>query len=303
MPSHDGSQHDDAHHRARSGNRRRLGIAILLTGGYMIAETFGGLIANSLALLADAGHMFSDVAALGLSLFAVWLAERPATPQRTYGHYRVEILAALVNGAALIAVSVFIFIEAYRRLLEPPQVMGSVMMAIAAGGLAVNLVGMWILHAGRDESLNVRGAWLHVLTDALGSLAAILAAALLWGFGWMWADPAISAVIGLLVVYSAWRLVAASVSVLMESAPRGIDVDEVHRVMCEVRGVVNVHDLHVWTITSGLDCLSAHVVKEKGHSHADLLTGLRGALRERFGIGHITIQVEPEGFQERRPPI
>jgi len=294
--------HSHGHDHRRSGNRKRLALTLVLAGVYMIAEIGGGLITNSLALLADAGHMFSDVAALGLSLFAVWFAERPPTPQRTYGYYRAEILAALVNGAALIVVSVLIFIEASRRLRHPPEVMGSLMMAIAAGGLVVNALSLWILHGGREESLNIRGAFLHVLTDALGSVGAIVAAALIWA-GWNWADPAISILIGLLVIYSAWRLVAESVAVLMEWAPKGIDVDEVLRVMRETPGVHGVHDLHVWTITSGLDSLSAHVVAEHDQPHAELLKRLRVALRERFGIDHITIQVEPEEFDEHRPRI
>jgi cobalt-zinc-cadmium efflux system protein len=268
-----------------------------------VAEIAGGVVTNSLALLADAGHMLSDTAALGLSLFAVWIAERPPTPQRTWGYYRGEILAALANGAALVAVSVFIFVEAYHRIRQPPTVWGSVMLAIAAGGLAVNLAGLWILGGGRSESLNVRGAWLHVMTDMLGSIGAIAAAALIWAFRWYWADPAISALIGLLVIYSAWRLVAESVSVLMESAPRGIDVDEVLRVMASVPGVAGVHDLHVWTITSGLDSLSAHVDVADGRRPSEILAELRRVLHGRFGIDHITIQIEPEDFGECRPVV
>jgi len=294
-----------AHHHTghRSANRKRLALTLLLAGGYMVAEIVGGLISNSLALLADAAHMLSDVAALGLSLFGVWIAERTATPRRTYGFYRTEILAALINGATLIAISIYIFGEAYHRWQQPPPVMGALMMWIALGGFIVNLLGLWILHGGREESLNVRGAWLHVLTDTLGSIGAVVAGGLIWLFGLNWIDPAISALIGLLVVYSAWRLVAESVSVLMENAPRGIDVDELHRVMAETPGVVEVHDLHVWTITSGLDCLSAHVVKADGIHHGDLLKRLRTIVRERFGIDHMTIQVEPEDFDERRPRV
>jgi cobalt-zinc-cadmium efflux system protein len=294
-------QHDQTSHRA--ANRKRLALTLLLAGGYMVAEIVGGLISNSLALLADAAHMLSDVAALALSLFAIWIAERPATSRRTYGFYRVEILAALLNGAALIAISAYIFVEAYRRLQQPPPVMGALMMWIAVGGFLVNLLGLWILHGGREDNLNVRGAWLHVFTDTLGSIGAVVAGSLIWTFGLNWIDPAISALIGLLVVYSAWRLVAESVSVLMENAPRGIDVDEVHRAMSEIAGVVSIHDLHVWTISSGLDCLSAHVVKEDGQSHGCLLKRLRTTAREEFGIDQITIQIEPEEFSEQRTEI
>lgn len=292
------AHHDhDTHHR--SANKRRLLLTLLLAGGYMVAEIVGGLLTNSLALLADAGHMLSDVAALGLSLFAVAIAERPPTAQRTYGYYRTEILAALANGSALIAVSIFIFIEAYRRLFAPPAVLGAAMMAIAAGGLLVNLLGLWILHAGRRQNLNVRGAWLHVLTDALGSVGAIVAGILIWAFGWNWADPVASVLIGILVIYSAWRLLLEAVFVLMESAPRGIDVDDVRRSMSEMPGVLGVHDLHVWTITSGMDSLSAHVVVVEQPPPADLLAELRTMLHDRFGIDHITIQIEPEDFEER----
>ncbi len=292
------SAHQGHRHGKRSDSRRRLALTLALSAGYMVAEVVGGVLTNSLALLADAGHMLSDVAALGLSLFAIWIAERPPTARRTYGYYRSEILAALANGAALVGVSLFIFVEAYHRLQRPPAVEGTTMFAIAVGGLVINLVGLWLLHGGRTANLNVRGAWLHVLTDALGSVGAIFAAALIWAFGWDWADPVASVLIGLLVVHSSWQLLVESVSVLLESAPKGIDVDEVDRAMKEVPGVLAVHDLHVWTITSGLDCLSAHVVAAEGQSHAALLAGLRNTLHERFGIDHLTIQIEPEGFEE-----
>lgn len=292
--------HDPAHAQAsRANNRRRLKATLTLAGCYLVAEVVGGWLTNSLALLADAGHMLSDVAALGLSLFAVWIAERPAPARRTYGYYRTEILAALANGAALVAVSAFIFVEAYRRLSAPPQVLGGAMLVIATGGLAVNLAGLWILGGGRQESLNIRGAWLHVLTDALGSIGAMTAGVLIWAFGWNWVDPVASALIGLLVIYSAWQLLLEAVSVLMESAPRGIDVDQVREALLETPGVLAVHDLHVWTITSGLDSLSAHVVTCDGVAATELLSCLRTMLHTRFGIDHLTIQLEPKDFEER----
>jgi cobalt-zinc-cadmium efflux system protein len=296
---HDHSAHE--HGTATSQNRRRLAVTLVLAGGYMVAEVVGGLLTNSLALLADAGHMLSDVAALGLSLFALWFASRPATPQRSYGYYRAEILAALVNGATLIAIAIFIIVEAYRRLRHPAEVQGALMMGIAAGGLVVNLIGLWILNAGKSESLNVRGAWLHVLTDALGSVGAIVAGLLIWLLGWDWIDPAVSVLIALLVVYSSWSLLQESVGVLMEWAPRGLDVDEVRNAMVAVHGVAAVHDLHVWTITSGMDALSAHVQAADGACSRALLKALRGQLHERFGIEHVTLQIEPEGFEEPRP--
>jgi cobalt-zinc-cadmium efflux system protein len=290
--------HDHDHHHARSASKTRLLFALVLAGGYMLAEAAGGWWTNSLALLADAGHMLSDVAALALSLAALWIAERPADSKRTYGYYRAEILAALVNGAALGAISIYIFIEAVRRLAEPPQVLGGWMLAIAAGGLVVNLAMLGILSGGKSASLNIRGAWLHVLTDTLGSIGAIVAALLIWRYHWNWADPAISIAIGLLVIYSAWHLLLESAAVLMESAPRGIDVDQVRDAIASTAGVIAVHDLHVWTITSGFDALSAHVVVPDGQPPGPLLAELRASLHDRFGIDHITIQIEPEGFDE-----
>lgn len=301
---HDGHNHDHSHghdhRRGRRANRGRLAWTLVLAGGYMVAEVVGGLVSNSLALLADAGHMLSDVAALGLSLFALWIAERRPTPQRTFGYYRAEILAALANGAALVAVSLLIVLEAWHRFRDPPEVTGSVMMGVAIGGLAVNLAGLWLLHGGRQESLNVHGAWLHVLSDTLGSIGAIAAGLVIWLWGWRLADPIISVGVALLIVYSAWRLLAASAAVLMQYAPRGIDVDEVHAAIKETPGVLAVHDLHVWTIASGLDSLSAHVVTDHAEEHVGLLKRLRTVLHERFGIDHITIQIEPEDFPERR---
>jgi cobalt-zinc-cadmium efflux system protein len=271
-----------------------LGLVVL----YMAAEVVGGLVTNSLALLADAGHMLSDAGALGLSLFALWIAQRPATPKHTYGYYRTEILAALLNGATLVAISVYVFVEAFRRIGRPPEVEGGLMMVIAAGGLAVNLAGLWLLNEGRDASLNVHGAWLHVLTDALGSVGTIAAGGLIWAFGWEWADPAASIAIGLLVLWSSWSLLREAVAVLMEGAPGDIDVDEVRAALQNLRGVRSAHDLHVWTITSGLVALSAHVVAEGSRLPGPLLTEARALLHDRFGIEHVTIQVEPADFRE-----
>jgi cobalt-zinc-cadmium efflux system protein len=269
----------------------------------MLAEFVGGWITNSLALLAVAGHMLSDVAGLGLSFFAVWIAARPSPTNLTYGYYRAEILAALVNGATLIAISGFIFWEAAQRFSAPEEVAAPLMMGIAFGGLIINLASLAILHRGRDENLNLKGAWLHVMMDALGSVGALAAGGCIWLFGWMWADPAASIAIGLLVIYSSIRLLSEAVSVLMENAPRGIDVDEVFAALRDTAGVVEVHDLHVWTITSGLDSLSAHVVSDDERKHSELLADLRGTLHERFGIDHITIQIEPEDFPERDVPV
>lgn len=283
--------HTHRHDGHRSDNRRRLALTMALAAVYMVAELVAGLLTNSLALLADAGHMLSDVAALGLSLFAIWIAQRPPTRRRTFGYYRVEILAALANGAALVAISILIFVEAWGRFAAPEPVDGAPMMAVAAGGLVVNLLGLAILHGGRSDSLNVRGAWLHVFTDALGSVQAIAAGALIWAFGWAWADPLASVLIGLLVIYSAWGLLKEAVAVLLEAVPEHIDIDAVRNAMVAVDGVTAVHDLHVWTITSGFVSLSTHLTVTPDCPE-DVLWRVRDVLRQHFDITHSTIQVE-----------
>jgi cobalt-zinc-cadmium efflux system protein len=295
--------HDHSHDCHRSQNRRRLLLTVLLTATYMVAELVGGLMAGSLALLADAGHMLSDVAALALSLFAIWIAQRPGDAQRTYGFYRMEVLAALVNGAALLAIAVGIIATAARRLQAPTPVEGTIVTGVALGGLCVNLVALAILSRGRSESVNVRGAWLHVLTDALGSVGALVAGLLVWRLGWAWADPAVSIVIGLLVVWSAWHLLKEVVGVLMEHAPPHIDMGQVRAALAGTAGVRDVHDLHVWVITTGIEALSCHVVADDGRPPGELLHALRGTLHERFGIDHVTIQVEPPGFVEEELPV
>jgi cobalt-zinc-cadmium efflux system protein len=298
-----GHDHGVPRRHARARNRRRLAWTLGLIFSYMVAEVVGGILSGSLALLADAGHMLSDAAALALALFAMYMSAKPASPRRTYGLYRGEILAALANGGALIALSLYVFVEAWRRLSEPAEVEAGMMLGVAAGGLAVNLLALWILREGRSESLNVRGAWLHVVGDTLGSVGAIGSALLIAGFGWLWADPVASVLIACLVMYSSWALLKETVSVLMESAPGHIDVDELRGAMVGAQGVVDVHDLHVWTITSGIESLSAHVVIEHAVEARGVLAEMRLMLHERFGIDHITLQIEPEGFEERPVPF
>lgn len=291
-----GHSHGHGDPAARARNSRRLTWVLGLAVVYMIAEVVGAYFTNSLALLADAGHMLSDSGAIALSLFALWIAQRPPTVTHTYGFYRTEILAALANGATLVAISIYIFVEAYRRLDDPPQVEGGLMMMVAVGGLLVNLVGLWVLSGGRNESLNMRGAWLHVLTDALGSVGAIVAGALILWMGWAWADPVASVLIGLLVLYSSWALLRETVGVLMEGVPGHMDVDEIRDCIETLPGVLSAHDLHVWTITSGMVALSAHVTVPASREPGPLLAEIRRTLHDRFGIDHMTIQVEPEGF-------
>lgn len=284
--------HDHRHDSTgKNPQARPIALTLGLVVLYMGLEIMGGLLSGSLALLADAGHMLSDAGALALTLFAMKAARRRATPERTYGYYRAEILAALVNGATLVAIAVFIFVEAYERFRDPPDVQGSLMLAIAVGGLAVNAAGLWLLRGGREGNLNVRGAWLHVLTDALGSIQAIVAGALIWGLGWNWADPVASVLIGLLVIYSSWSLIAQSVAVLMEGTPGNIKLDEVRAALLRIPDVSSVHDLHVWTITSGFVALSAHVTSLDPTKNETVLQAAREAL-ERFGIQHSTIQVD-----------
>ncbi len=287
------------HRRSRAAsNQRRLLIALALAGSYMLAEVAGGLLTGSLALLADAGHMFSDVVALGMSVLALRIAQRPPTPSRTYGYYRAEILAALIHGVLLVCVSIGIFLEAWERLGTPTVILGGPMIAVAVGGLAVNLIALGILSEGRHQNLNVRGAWLHVLSDALGSVGAIAAGTLIWAFGWTWADAVASVLIGVLIIHSSWALMREAVSVLMEGAPGHIDVPEIERALLAVSGVEAVHDLHVWTIASGMISLTGHVVAKDGQRQDDLLHHICELLARRFRIEHATIQIEPTDFEE-----
>jgi cobalt-zinc-cadmium efflux system protein len=288
----------------RDANSRRLAVTLVLVAVYLVAQVVGGLMSNSLALLADAGHMLSDAGALGLSLLAISIARRPPSRTHTFGYQRAEILAALVNGALLVAVSGYIFYEAYQRLGDPPHVRGQLMMVVAIGGLLVNLAGLWILHGGRNQSLNVHGAWLHVLSDALGSVGAIAAAVLVSAFGWDWADPAASVVIGVLVVFSAWSLLKATVGVLMEAVPRHIDVASVRSALVSVDGVLEVHDLHIWSVTPGRDVLSAHVTTLVDADRAAVMAEVQTLLRQRFDLRHSTIQldVDPALCDPCEPP-
>ena len=282
------------HHGDATGNARRLVIVLVLTAIYTLAEAVGGMLSHSLALVADAGHMLSDVAALGLGLFAAWASRLPPTPERSYGYHRTEILAALANAATLIGISVWVCIEAYRRLGAPPEVAGGMVMAIAAGGFVINIVGMLVLSGGKDSNLNIRGAWLHVATDALGNIGTVAAGAAVLYLGWRWADPVASVLIAVLVCWSAWALLKESVDVLMESTPRGIDAEKVRAALAEVGGVQAVHDLHIWSIASGRVSLSAHVAVEGTRSDREILTDLCATLREAFHITHVTLQLESE---------
>lgn len=279
-------------HGSRVDDRRRLLIVLALSSTYMFAEAAGGLLTGSLALLADAGHLLSDTASLVLGLFAVWAAQRPATAQRTYGHTRVEILAALVQGAALVAVSLMITLEAIERFGNTGEINGVGMMIVASGALLVNATGMFVLSAGRKHSINIRGVWLHVASDALGSLGVIAAGFAIWMFGWVWADPAVSMLISALVLVAAWQLIRDAVDILMETAPAHLDVPEIRTALHEFDGVASVHDLHVWTIGNGEVSLSTHLVAPPEIDHPGLLESVRRLLQRQFGIHHTTVQIE-----------
>lgn len=296
--SHDGV-HEHAH--TAGASRRRLAAVLALTAVVMVAELVGGLVAGSLALLADAGHMLSDVAALTLALGAIWLADRPATPERSFGFRRAEILAALVNGVALVAIAIWIFVEGASRLADPPEVLGGPLLGVAVLGLAVNLAGVALLHGGRQASLNVSAAFRHVVADLLGSVGVLVAAVIVLTTGWRYADPIVAMAIGVLVLASSWTILRDSVRILLEAAPRGLDVDDVGRRMAASPGVVEVHDLHVWTITQGFPALAAHVLVGAEEDCHLRRRELERMLREAFGIAHTTLQVDHRPARQSMP--
>ena len=279
-------------HGGSSRSARTFAIVLALTLAYTVAEVVGGLLTDSLALLADAGHMLSDSSSLAIALLAAWLAQRPATPERSFGFRRAEILAALFNGVALIAISIWIFVEAFRRLSDPPDVLGGWMLAVAVGGVVVNLVAAALLARADRENLNVRAAFRHVLADLLGSFGVVLAALVILTTGWAYADPLISIAVALLVLGSSWGVLSDSVSVLLEATPRGVDARAVERALTESAGVTSVHDLHIWTITSGFPALSAHVLVARGDDCHGRRRELESLLEREFGITHTTLQVD-----------
>ncbi len=302
-----GHGHTHAPVTAAGGQRRRLLLVLGLTLAVMAAEIIGGLVSGSLALLADAGHMATDAAGIALALGAVTLAQRPARGRRTFGWQRVEILAAVANGLLLLVVACYVLVEAVRRIGEPPDIDSGLMLGVAAVGLLVNLGSLAALHRGRAQSLNVRGAYLEVLADALGSVAVMVAAVVILTTGWAPADIIASAVIGVLVVPRAWQLLREALDVLLEAAPRGVDLGNVRTHILEVDGVLGVHDLHAWTITSGLPVLSAHVVVSDealaaGHG-GRVLDALCACLGEHFDMAHCTFQLEAASHAGHESPV
>lgn len=289
---------------------RKLKIVLFLTSGYLVAEVIGGVLTNSLALLADAGHMLTDVGGLALALFAISYARKPATPQRTYGFYRMEILASLTNSVVLVSLSIYIFYEAYRRIFEPPEIQSFSMTVVAAIGLAVNFAGMNLLGGGHshsdghdhkegnkagatdEESLNIQGARLELLSDTLGSIGVIAAGIIIMTTKFYLADPIVSIGLAIFILPRTWRLLKKSIHILMEGVPTRISYEEVKRAILEVKGVTGVFDIHIWTITSGMDALSAHVVVIDSSKSQAILQELNSLLEKRFNITHATIQIE-----------
>lgn len=289
------------HLSAAAQNRRGLKFTFALTSSYFAIEVVGGVLTNSLALLADAAHMLTDLFGLGLALFATWIAQKPANPGKTYGYYRFEILAALANAVGLILISFYILYEAYYRFKSPPEVASLPMILIAVVGLGVNLAGMWNLQSGAKDSLNLQAAFLEVASDALGSVGVIIAGIIMLATGWYYADPIFSVAIGFFILPRTWKLLTQAVNVLLEGTPTHINIATVEAAMLKVDGVEKLHDLHVWTITSGTEALSTHVVLAENCDPKDgdrVLDQLSSLLKERFGIDHSTIQIEKSSRHE-----
>ncbi len=286
--------HDHVH-SAAGKNKRRLAIVLGLTTLYLAAEVAGGLLTGSLALLADAGHMLTDVAGLGMALLAIRFAEKEATPEHTYGYYRVEILAALTNAVILVGISFYVLYEAYERFRNPPEVQSTAMLLVAVVGLAINVAGIFILRAGADESLNMKGAYFEVLSDLLTSVGVIVAGVVMLTTGWYYADPLISAGIGLFILPRTWMLMRDAVGVLLEGTPSDVNIAALRKGVEGVPGVAGVHDLHVWSLSSGVNAMSVHTVLAAGASHDEVLAAVRRHVTASFKISHVTVQVESEG--------
>ena len=281
---------------AAGRNKKRLAIVFGLTFFYLIVEVVGGLLTGSLALLADAGHMLTDVAGVGLALLAIWFAEKPASPERTYGYYRVEILTAMTNAIVLILISLYILYEAYQRFLNPPEVQSLGMLAVASVGLVVNIVGMMMLSSGSKESLNMKGAYFEVLSDMLTSIGVIIAGVIMLTTGWFYADPLISAGIGLFILPRTWSLLKDAVGVLLEGTPSDVNIASLRENLSKIEGVAEIHDLHVWSLTSGVNAVSVHAVLATEAEHDHVLERVHNTCTKDFRIAHVTAQTERDGF-------
>jgi cobalt-zinc-cadmium efflux system protein len=284
-----GSDHD---HGARGANTRALTLALVLTGGFMVAEIVGGILSGSLALLSDAAHMFTDTAGLAIALAAIRIGQKAADSRRTFGYQRFEILAAAFNALLLFAVGMYILYEGYQRFFEPVEVHSLSMMGIAAVGLVVNLISARLLMSGKDKSLNIKGAYLEVWADMLGSICVIFAGAAIYLTGWTWIDPIVAVAIGLWVLPRTWTLLRETTNVLLEGVPQGLDLHALAKAMEAAPGVANVHDLHVWSLTSDQPSLSAHIVLGEGSDGDATRQVIAGLLAQKFMIEHVTIQTE-----------
>jgi cobalt-zinc-cadmium efflux system protein len=292
---HDHAGHSHSHSHAE-GSFGSLFRVLLLSGAFMVAEVLGGLWSGSLALLADSGHMAIDTAAVALGLFALWIARKPPNDQRTYGYYRAEILAATLNGAMLVVVSLWIFYEAWQRTSEPHAINGPWMTLVAVGGLIVNLVGLRLVHKHSDSSLNMRAVTLHLLFDALGSVGAIVAGVLVWRWNLIWADSLMSVLIAALILRGAYKLLIECVDILLESVPQGINLEALRKDLSSIEGVSDVHDLHVWSLATGVVALSAHLKVIDKADHGLVLSQSTEMLHERHHIDHATLQLEPQTY-------
>jgi cobalt-zinc-cadmium efflux system protein len=299
---HHGHEHGHGHgaigSHARDADRRTLYFVLALAGTFMFVEFAGGILANSLALLADAAHMLTDVAAIALALLALRFASRPATQRKTYGYYRMEILAALANGVVLMILCFFIIREAWERFREPVEVGGAVMLGVATAGLTVNLIMAFLLHRSAGESLNLRGAYLHVLGDLLASVGTITAAVVVLTTGWFIADPLISVIVAVLILVSSYKLVRESVDILLEAVPSHLDLTQIRKEMEGIPGVELVHDLHVWTVTSGFFAMSGHAIVEDLERSQEILRRIHHLMHDRFGIRHVTVQIEERSLYQ-----
>jgi cobalt-zinc-cadmium efflux system protein len=298
-----GHDHNHNHHNFQS-SRARLSVAFWTQAAFFVVELVGGILSNSLALLADAGHMLSDVAALGLSLLALRWALRSPTNQKTFGYHRLEILVALVNGLVLWGMAGYIFYEAVGRIFHPPEISSTPLLVIASLGLLINLLGMYVLLPARERGINLRSAFIHLLSDSFASFAAVVAGLAIWWQGWYWFDPVAGLVVGVMIVISSWQLVWEATDILMESTPKHIDLDAVQAALEAHPEVKKVHDLHIWTIASGIFASSLHVAVDSPQDRDCLTWELEEILRERFGLEHNTIQLEgPEYHNPQVCPL
>ncbi len=294
MEAHHHHHHNHIHD---CSNLKNLKLVLILTAVYMIAEFIGGYFTNSLALMADAGHMLGDVISLAMAFGAIYLATKKTSVTKTFGYYRAEILAAFLNGLTLVLISAMIFYEAYHRLINIREVQGLTMLLIAFGGLVINIIGAKLLHSGAKENLNVKGAFLHILADLLGSIGAILAGCLIYFFNIYIADPIISFVIAGLILTSSIGIIKSTIDILMEGVPSNIDIKEVQEHLEEIENVKEVHDLHIWCINSNTVSLSVHLTADMENAH-QILCSAKKLLKEHFDISHSTIQIEPINFEE-----